>query len=647
MAKMRQVIRTLQKQWAPPPDLTVSEWADDERQLSPESSPEPGRYRTARTEYAREMMDAFNNPKVKTIIGMCSAQVAKTTIEENVIGYFVHHDPSPIMVVMPTLEIAEMFSKDRLSPMVRDTPALTERFSEPGSRNSGNTLLHKKFNGGQLTIAGANSFNSLASRPTRIVLGDEAAKWKPNEQGSPFRQVSARTKAFWNSKVAYFSTPTSQKNEFQDIWDESDKRVFEIPCPHCGVRVVLTFDETPGSLPSDTECGRAILQWTEGVASKTDDGRVIRRCVDAWFQCLECNRRIDDVERQRAVQQGTWRATQAFFGTAGFWMWEGYSPFSNAKKIADAWLSSLGDPVQLQSVKNETLGLPWKESGTTSDWKRVFDRREDYQIGTVPDGALLLTAGADVQADRIEVQVIGWGRNRECWLVDYIVLSGDTARPEVWNQLTSVLSTMYRNPSKGYELRIVKLAIDSGFSANEVYEWARKNRFGPIAVIKGGPDSQTALVSAASPVEINLHGKKIPAGVNVHTVNVGEFKKQLYGRLALDLPNLEKGEPYPEGFFHICSLPDTEEYCRQLTAEQLVTRTFKGRSRREWELIRPRNEALDTWNYAAVAMVMLRTHTAGIENWDSMEASLGVKAAPAVRSQTPSSFRPVIGKISI
>jgi hypothetical protein len=188
--KLRAEIRRVQRLWAPPPDLTVSEWADAERKLSSESSAEPGEYKTSRTEYMRGVMDAFSDPKVKRVVGVFSAQVAKTTVIENVIGYHVQHDPSPIMVVQPTLEIAEAFSKDRLAPMARDTPALRAKFAAAGSKTSGDTLLHKKFPGGHITLAGANSYNSLASRPIRIVLGDEAAKWKANEKGP--RSVRSR-----------------------------------------------------------------------------------------------------------------------------------------------------------------------------------------------------------------------------------------------------------------------------------------------------------------------------------------------------------------------------------------------------------------------------------------------------------------------
>jgi phage terminase large subunit GpA-like protein len=577
-------------------------------------------------------MDAFNDPSIRRVIGMFSAQTTKTTIIENVVGYHAHHDPCPIMVVQPQLDIGEAFSKDRISPMIRDTPALKRRFASAGSKSSGDTLLHKKFPGGHLTIAGANSANSLASRPIRILIGDEAAKWKANDKGSPFRQSAARVKGFWNSKIGYFSTPTDagKDNEFNQIWDESDKRLFLVPCPECEARIVLAFDDAPGSLPTDSDVPRGVLRWQEGTPTKTDDGRNIRRADSAWFECLSCGCHLSDVARYRAVRKGEWLATSEFHGTAGFWGWQGISPFSSALDIANEWLGALGSLAALKSVKNETLGLPFTEAGEAHDWKRLFDRRDQaYELGAVPRGALILTTGVDVQQDRLEVHVVGWGRRRQCWLVDYIVIPGDVFRPEVWAELTvRTLGAVYSNED-GADFTTRRLAIDSGFATSQVYEWARQHRFGVVSVVKGGPESQTAIVAAESPAEITVNGRRMNAGVKIQNINVSRLKEDLYGRLGLPLPNIEKGEEYPDGFFHFCALPDTEEYCRQLTAEQRMTRITKSKTERVWEKTRPRNEALDTWNYAAAARIMIGVDRYKDAQWSALEAQLAPREAPA------------------
>jgi phage terminase large subunit GpA-like protein len=358
--------------------------------------------------------------------------------------------------------------------------------------------------------------------------------------------------------------------------------------------------------------------WQEGQSSRTEDGRTIRRADAAWFECRRCNQKIDDSERHKAVQTGYWEATQPFHGTAGFWGWQALSPFAAAVEIANEWLGAIGSTASLQSAKNETLGLPWAEQGEAPNWKRLFDRAAVYyQLGTVPDGALFLTAGADVQLDRIEVQVIGWGRRRQCWLVDYRVLDGDTRRPEVWAELDAVLAEFYQNDAKA-DFTIRKLCVDTGYEAERAYDWARKHRYGPVALVKGGPDTQTALVAAPSPVEIARNGKKLATGLKLHLLNVSEFKKDLYARLSLDLPNAQKGEDFPDGFFHFCHTSDTEEYCRQLTAEQLVSRTHRGYTKREWKKT-GRNEAMDTWNYAAAGRMMLGVDRFSDAVWSQLE----------------------------
>ena len=322
-----------------------------------------------------------------------------------------------------------------------------------------------------------------------------------------------------------------------------------------------------------------------------------------------------------------------------------------AVRIGNEWLGALGNPTALQSVKNETLGLPWTETGDAPEWRKLFDRREaDRRLSEVPDYVLILTAGLDVQQDRLEIAVYGWGRRKRHALIDYVVLHGDTARAEVWQDLTKVLGTLYRHPS-GVDMPIRRLAIDSGYQAQRVYEWARLHRFGPVTVIKGGPATQTATISQPSPVEITVGGRKLDAGVKVVSLNVAHFKAELYGILRLDAPNVERGEEYPDGWLSIPELPDTQEYCQQLTAEQLVTRTVKGYARRDWEKTRPRNEALDTWVYARAAAQMLGLDRFSEAIWQQWEASLRVAAvpasapvvaqvAPAVQQQAAASFIP-------
>lgn len=554
---------------------------------------------------------------------MASAQVGKTLILTLLVGFFIDQDPANILWVMPTLDAAEAYSKEKLTPFLRETPCLSAKTLDPRSRDSGNTLLTKQFLGGaHLAIAGANSPTSLASRHRRILICDEVDKYEASAgtEGDPINLAKKRTRTYWNRKHFYASTPNlAGTSRVEDLYEGSDQRRFFIPCLRCGDSQVLGW--------------QSHVKYVEGERRVDRNGQPRRTAERAWIECQHCGVAWSEAERLRAIARGDWVATAPFTGRAGFHIWAAYSPYVNLTDLASEWLEAQGRPEQLKDFVNGTLGETYREKGEAPEWKRIFDRRENYQLGTLPEGALLLTAGVDVQPDRLEVQVIGWGRNRRTWLVDYQALYGDTARPEVWRQLDSVLGTVYEGP--GGERSIRKLAIDSGFGAQYVYDWARRHKFGPVAVVKGGSDNTAAPVSAPSAVELTVGGKRLNVGVKVHMLNVGLFKSELYGRLRLDLPNAEKGEDYPAGFFHICATDDTEEYCKQLTAEHVVTRTHRGYQKREWEKIRPRNEALDTWVYARAAAEMLGYSRFKDSNWDAME----VKRTP---TRVVSPERPIV-----
>jgi phage terminase large subunit GpA-like protein len=569
-----------------------------------------------------------------------SAQVGKTLILTLLVGYFIDQDPANILWVMPTLDAAEAYSKEKLTPFLRETPCLAAKTLDPRSRDSGNTLLTKQFIGGaHLAIAGANSPTSLASRHRRILICDEVDKYEASAgtEGDPINLAKKRTRTYWNRKHFYASTPNlASTSRVDDLYEGSDQRKFFVPCLHCNESQVLKWQN---------------VHYIEGEKRIDKNGQARRVATKAWIQCEHCAKPWTEAKRLRAIQNGTWVATAPFHGRAGFHIWAAYSPYVDLTELASEWLEAQGKPEQLKDFVNGTLGETYREKGEAPEWKRIFDRRENYRLGSVPVGAHLLTAGVDVQSDRLEVAVIGWGRNRRAWLVDYQVIEGDTARVEVWSKLDSVLGTVYEGP--GGERTIRKLAIDSGFGAQYVYDWARRHRFGPVAVVKGGSDGTAAPVSAPSAVELTVGGQRLNVGLKVHIVNTGYFKSELYGRLRLELPNVEKGEDYPDGFFHICVTDDTEEYCKQLTAEHIVTRTHRGYTKREWEKIRPRNEALDTWVYARAAVEMLGYSRWTESNWAAMEgrpvqqnvvrAAVG-PVVPVIRKVDPSAFRPIVAE---
>ena len=257
-----------EKALKPPPKLTVSQWADSYRQLSSESSAEAGRWSTSRAEYQRGMRDAVSDISVETVVLMTGAQIGKTELINNVVGFHIHQDPAPMLVVQPTLEMAQTWSKDRLSPAIRDTPVLTEKIKDPRSRDSGNTTLHKVFSGGHVTACGANSPSSLASRPCRIILCDEVDRYplSAGSEGDPVGLAKRRSATFWNKKLILVSTPTEKgASRIEQAYEESDKRKYHVACPDCDHRQVLSW---------------ANVKWEEGKPSSAE--YVCEDCGSCW-----------------------------------------------------------------------------------------------------------------------------------------------------------------------------------------------------------------------------------------------------------------------------------------------------------------------------------------------------------------------------
>lgn len=542
--------------WAPPPRLTVSEWADEYRMLPKESSAEPGRWRTDRAPYQRGIMDAVNDSSVREIVVMTSAQVGKTELLLNTIGYFVSHDPSSILVLQPTLDMAEAFSKDRLAPMVRDTPILTGKIADPRARDSGNTLLHKKFPGGQITMAGANSPASLASRPIRTVLCDEVDRYPASagSEGDPVNLAKKRTTTFWNRKILLTSTPTVKGlSRIEAAFQASDQRRYHVPCPHCGAHQVMKW---------------ANVRWDEG------------RPETARYYCEACGERIEPGDKLGMLLRGEWRATAPFNGIAGFHLSELYSPWRSWGEVARDFIEAKhAGHEQLKTWVNTALGEPWEEQGDSIEDIALLARLEDY-----PERlhVAITTAGVDVQKDRIEASIVAWGQGEEAWLIDHIVLPGDTARPEVWEDLDEALK----------DAGVQYAAIDSGFNTSMVYAFVEKKRW--AVAVKGVTGMGRPLIEDERKRRQRLRYARKKA-VRVEPLGVDQGKTLIYARLKLTQTGA--------GYIHFPREPAfDEEYFAQLAAEKLVTK-FKGsRPFQEWVQTRPRNEALDCLMYALAAM---------------------------------------------
>lgn len=510
-------------------------------------------------------MDAINDPAIREIWFIKSAQVGWTEILNNVIGYFVDQDPAPTLLVQPTLEMAEAWSKDRLAPMIRDTPCLRDRIADPKARDSGNTLLHKKFTGGHLTIAGANSPAGLASRPIRNVLFDEVDRFPTSAgtEGDPISLGRKRSQTFWNRKMLAGSTPTIKgSSRVEAGFESSDQRYYFVPCPHCDEFQRLVWSQ---------------VHWPEG------------RPEEAVYVCVHCGSEIGEIEKTGMLRQGEWRASKPTKDIAGFHISELYSPWSTWSEMAVAFLKAKRLPETLQTWINTSLGETWEDKGETIEAGALLSRRESYTAENLPAGVLCLTAGTDVQDDRLETTIWGWGVDEEAWRVGLTVLRGDPGSLALWAEHDEILRQRFPTDD-GRELVIEAAAVDSGGHYTEqVYRYCAKRKRQRVWAIKGMAGSgRLAWPKKAS------RGARLR--VDLWTIGVDTIKDVIYGRLK------KVAAPGP-GYIHFDATMD-EQRIDQLVSESVVYRIVQGRRIRYYKPKSSgvRQEELDCAVYAYAAL---------------------------------------------
>ena len=581
--------------------------------LSSESAAEPGKWDTSRAPYQRGIMDAITDPTVREIWVMKSAQVGWTEIVNNVIGYHVDLDPAPMLVVQPSIELAEAWSKDRLAPMIRDTPCLQGKIADAKSRDSGNTILHKSFRGGRLTIAGANAPRGLASRPIRIVLFDEIDGYPASAgtEGDPIALGKKRLTTFWNRKMLAGSTPTIKgSSRIEHGFMQSDQRYYFVPCPHCGEKQRLVWSQ---------------VRWPEG------------RPEEACYVCQHCGTEIDDAGKAWFLgydvigheadgteirrDRGEWRGTKPFDGRAGFHISELYSPWSTWAQMATSFVLEKKLPETLQTWINTSLGETWEDSGETLEPKGLLSRAESYNADSVPSGVRLITLGVDVQDDRLEATFFGWGDDEEAWRLGHRVLRGDPGQAALWLELEQLVLAQFATED-GRTLLVEATCVDSGgHFTQQVYSFAMKHKRRRVFAIKGaGGQGRLAWPKKA--------GKAKGKNVAVWLIGVDTIKALIYGRL--------KRIPQPgPGYIHFDADTD-QEWLEQLTSETVVLKMSQGRRVRMW---RPRatgirQEALDCTVYAYAAMIA--------RGGAQMLAQRANKAAKAAEADATEQAPPVV-----
>ena len=577
--KTLKLFRDIAKVVAPPPLLTVSQWADRYRRLSGESAAEPGQWNTDRAPYQREIMDCINDPACEELVVMSSAQVGKTELILNIIGYYIDYDPAPMLIVQPTVKpMAEDFSKDRLAPMIRDTPTLAGKVRDAKSKTSGNTILHKMFPGGHVTIAGANSASSLASRPVRIVLMDETDRYPASAgtEGDPIKLAEKRTTAFWNRKKIKVSTPTIKgRSNIEKEYDSGSMEEWCVPCPCCG-----RFQP---------------YEW----------GRI--HFSDVTMECKYCGEHITETEWKQGVgkyvaKYPERRRKRSFHLNELASPWKHWDEIIREFKEAQKEMKENGDINKMKTWINTTLGETWEERGTGADDNSLLSRRERY-AADIPDGVLLLTAGVDVQDDRLEVEITGWRHGYESWGIKYDKIFGDTEKEETWDKLESDLDQELYCAS-GCSLLVACTCIDTGgHRTTEVYKFLKKmERKGKrVYGIKGMGGPGIPLIHKLST------NNQLKAKIFILGVDSG--KEILMTRLT----TVDEGP----GYCHFPINADrgyNETYIKGLNSEQRVINMKDGRPVIKWvKKSGTRNEPLDLRIYSTAAAEILRP------DWDVLE----------------------------
>lgn len=567
----------------PPEKLTVSEWANKYRRLSAENSAEAGRWKTSRTPYLKEIMDAFTDPKVHRIAVAASSQVGKTEMEMNMMGYAIDNDPGPIMFVMPTVDNARDFSKRRIAPMIRDTKHLRDKIAKAKSRDGDNTVLKKSYPGGMLTMTGSNSPASLASVPARYVFGDERDRWAKDAggEGDPWGLVEARTITFYNYKMVEVSTPTIKGySAIESSFAVGTQEYWCVECPHCHEYHFIDFDD---------------IKFDYKSTKVNNKPYYIVDSVD--YVCPDCG--CISTEAIMKKQPHKWIASNPDAyknGVRSFWINAFSSPWMNWKTLVIKFLQAKDDPEKLKTVYNTLFGKLWEDRGDLEDEDGMIERREDYGA-ELPEGVLCLTCGVDTQDNRLEYEVVGYGFHEENWGIEKGIIMGKPSDEETWAKLDYVIDRSYRF-ADGKALKVSLTFVDSGgHYTQEVYEECRKRKNKRVFAIKGKGGEGVPFTGPPSIVNI-VRDDRVVGKTWLYNIGVDSGKERIMSGLKVQegarrshFP-LEQSAGYDSLFFS------------GLLSEKMVFKNNKW----VWEKLpgHQRNEALDCRNYANAAYRVLK-----------------------------------------
>ncbi|MBP2654998.1 MAG: terminase [Firmicutes bacterium] len=577
------LFQKIAKAAAPPPDIKPSEWAEQNLVIN-ESGFAPGKWRSDSVPYQKEIIDAVVDPNIDKIIIKSSSQGGKNVIVNIIFGYYVDIDPCPILFIEPTVELAQDYSKRRLAPLIRDTPALKQKIHESKSRDSNNTIQLKMFPGGSLNLVGSNSPRVISSKPIKIVIADEIDGMLPTSEGDALELADRRTTTFPGNKTIYVSTPTKKESSRIEVeYNAGTQEKWEKECPHC---------KKP-----------QYINWNGLKFDHVKDNQGNYSVSNVVYQCPDCLKSFGQSEWAR--QEGHWVAYNPGAERVRSFHWNAFvSPGWLWEDIVLKYLKVKGDPEQHMVFRNTVLGEVWEENINANEYAYLLDRREDYGAD-LPDGVLLLTAGVDTQDDRLEYEVVGWGRGEQSWGIEYGLVMGNPDQATTWQALSDKLDAIFYFAS-GAGLKIACTFIDSGgHYTSDVYNFCRANEHRKIFAIRGKGGAGIPLIYSK--------GRSKKENALYFNLGVDGGKARVLSRLQIKQP----GDGY-------CHYPFDERrgydqiYFKGLLSERQSTKKVGRQLKIVWEKIGSdrRNEPLDVRNYAQAAFQLLPI------NWDVIEKRL-------------------------
>jgi phage terminase large subunit GpA-like protein len=589
---------------SPPPLLSLSQWAAAFARLPAGQNAMPGAF--VAFQYQQGWLDAITDPAVRQVTVMKSARVGYSRVLDHAVGYFIHQDPSPILMVLPRVEDAEDYSRTEILPMLTDTPVLAAITGDIRSRDASQRILRRAFrNGASVAFVGANSPAGFRRISARVVLFDEVDGY-PQEAGFEGDQISLgikRSETFWNRKTVLGSTPLLKyQSRIEKAFNESDQRRYHVPCPQCQHYQTLRWEN---------------LRW-----DKTPDGKHLP--ATAHFVCEKNGCVITEDQKPGMIAAGRWIAEKPFNGHAGFAIWAAYSLFPNAswQNIVSEFLVARKDPILLRTFVNITRGETWEERGSGRPWEELAARARSssYKRGEIPKGALLLFLGIDCQIDRVEWQLVGRGAEHRKFVIDYGTIGFPISEANCQRNLDQLLDRRWSN-TVSRQIGISLAAIDAGYETDTVLEFCRRHGSSKLIAIRGVAGDFTPRIAKVQRERNEKRGTLLKYRNNFFNVGTFTLKTGLYLDLAKDDPAARGYIAFPN---------DCEDrYFQELVSETRVAVKKMGQITWRWQKPdRQSNEMLDTYVYAMAAQVKHGCAWISDEGWRKLAEEIETPQQP-------------------